>query len=74
MTLDPTLIMQGVLALSVVIIGGAVLVGKFHGGLVTCYACNEDGHEADECPSLSPCCGLPFDEDERICPRCRDHV
>jgi len=37
-----------------------------------CY--NKEKEQCEACAKLSPCCGVEFDEDIRICPHCKEHV
>ncbi len=45
-----------------------------------CPECHEVNGSEDNnnlcsfCASLSPCCGVEFDKDYRICPRCREQL
>jgi len=38
--------------------------------LLLCDSCYEKWQDEN----LSPCCGVEFDKDIRICPKCKEHV
>lgn len=46
----------------------------------TCKTCGEkfipddQEEECEFCQTHTACCGVPFDEDIRICPKCGEHV
>jgi adenine C2-methylase RlmN of 23S rRNA A2503 and tRNA A37 len=39
-----------------------------------CSGCGQLREDDCKCSTLSPCCGVEFDEDIRICPECKEHV
>lgn len=53
--------------------GAYPLQCKECGCTVMAYDLDENGL-CEECAKLSPCCGVEFDEDIRICPQCGEHV
>ena len=47
---------------------------------VECKTCGElfdpedEETECEPCRTSSPCCGVKFDEDTEICPKCGEHI